>query len=82
MTLLSQASANLIQRQPQLIDTLHCSAALVLLTRYIPDKFKAYVKQCREELGVRLVDRVFADGTKSKWWQFFSKRKFMGKEMQ
>jgi actin related protein 2/3 complex, subunit 3 len=40
------------------------------------------MKQCREELGVRLVDRVFADGTKSKWWQFFSKRKFMGKEMQ
>ena len=46
-----------------------------------PDKFKAYMKQCREELGNRLIERMFADGTKSKWWQFFSKRKFMGKEM-
>jgi actin related protein 2/3 complex, subunit 3 len=46
------------------------------------DTFKAYFKQAREELGLRLVERVFADGAKSKWWQFFSKRKFMGKELQ
>ncbi|KAG5179496.1 actin-related protein 2/3 complex subunit 3 [Tribonema minus] len=46
------------------------------------EMFKAYFKQCREELGTRLIERVFADGTKSKWWQFFSKRRFMGKEMQ
>mmetsp|Transcript_9436 Transcript_9436/g.14238 ORF Transcript_9436/g.14238 Transcript_9436/m.14238 type:complete len:176 (-) Transcript_9436:172-699(-) len=46
------------------------------------DMFKAYLKQCREELGNRLIERVFQNGTKSKWWQFFSKRKFMGKEMK
>jgi len=46
------------------------------------DMFKAYMKQAREELCVRLLDRVFAEGgVKSKWWQSFSKRKFMGKEL-
>ncbi len=45
------------------------------------DAFKAYMKQAREELAVRLVERVFQDGTKSKWWQAFSKRRFMGKEL-
>ena len=45
------------------------------------DAFKAYMKQAREELAVRLVERVFVDGTKSKWWQAFSKRRFMGKEL-
>jgi len=46
------------------------------------DLFKAYMKQAREELCVRLLDRVFAEGeVKSKWWQSFSKRKFMGKEL-
>ncbi len=45
------------------------------------DMFKAYMKQAREELCVRLVEKVFADGGKSKWWQSFSKRKFMGKEL-
>jgi hypothetical protein len=34
------------------------------------DLFKAYFKQAREELCVRLCDRLFdADGTKNKWWQ-------------
>lgn len=47
------------------------------------DAFKAYFKQAREELAQRLVERLFnADGTKNKWWQAFSKRKFMGKELQ
>jgi len=45
--------------------------------------FKAYFKQARSELAVRLVDRLFdKDGVKSKWWQAFSKRKFMGKELK
>ena len=50
----------------------------------IPEKdaFKAYFKQARIELAIRLCDRLFEpDGSKSKWWQGFSKRKFMGKEM-
>ncbi len=47
------------------------------------DAFRAYFKQAREELGLRLVERLFdADGTKNKWWQSFSKRKFMGKELK
>jgi hypothetical protein len=49
------------------------SCKLVLLntvTISTVDLFKAYFKQAREELSVRLCDRVFeADGTKSKWWQ-------------
>lgn len=45
------------------------------------DMFKAYMKQAREELAIRLIERVFPDGAKSKWWQAFSKRKFMGKEL-
>lgn len=32
--------------------------------------FRAYFKQAREELSIRLCDQLFnADGTKSKWWQ-------------
>ncbi|CAN0399689.1 unnamed protein product, partial [Ascophyllum nodosum] len=44
--------------------------------------FKAYIRQCREELAKRLVDRVYEDGTRSKHWMLFSKRKFMGKELR
>lgn len=40
------------------------------------------MRQCREELARRLCDRVYLeDGTRSKHWMLFSKRKFMGKEM-
>mmetsp|Transcript_30683 Transcript_30683/g.66927 ORF Transcript_30683/g.66927 Transcript_30683/m.66927 type:complete len:177 (-) Transcript_30683:162-692(-) len=46
------------------------------------DLFKAYFKQARDELGIRLVGLMFEDGSKSKWWQAFSKRKFMGKELK
>ena len=46
--------------------------------------FRNYMKQAREELAIRLVDKLFDErdnGAKSKWWQSFSKRKFMGKEL-
>eukprot|EP01032_Pedospumella_encystans_P021442 gene21442-24322_t len=47
------------------------------------DLFRTYFKQAREELAVRLCERVFdADGSKNKWWQAFSKKKFMGKELK
>ena len=48
------------------------------------DAFKAYFKQAREELAIRLVQKLFdtPDGTKSKWWQAYSKRKFMNKEFK
>ncbi len=36
------------------------------------DAFKAYFKQARDELGVRLANRLFdEDGSKNKWWQVF-----------
>lgn len=45
--------------------------------------WRTYMKQAREELAIRLCDRLF-DGPaiKNKWWQSFSKRKFMGKELK
>jgi actin related protein 2/3 complex, subunit 3 len=47
------------------------------------DQFRAYFKQARDELGLRLMDKLFnPDGTKNKWWQAFSKRRFMGKELK
>ena len=37
--------------------------------------FRGYFKQAREELTVRLCDRLFdADGTKNKWWQVILKK--------
>jgi len=34
------------------------------------DLFRAYFKQAREELAIRLTEILFnQDGTKSKWWQ-------------
>eukprot|EP00599_Poterioochromonas_sp_BG-1_P015121 CAMPEP_0173157800 /NCGR_PEP_ID=MMETSP1105-20130129/15876_1 /TAXON_ID=2985 /ORGANISM="Ochromonas sp., Strain BG-1" /LENGTH=176 /DNA_ID=CAMNT_0014075405 /DNA_START=56 /DNA_END=586 /DNA_ORIENTATION=- len=47
------------------------------------DLFKSFFKQAREELALRLCERLFdADGTKNKWWQSFSKKRFMGKELK
>lgn len=43
---------------------------------------RAYLKQLREAIALRLPDEVFADGSRSKWWMFFAKRKFMNKELQ
>lgn len=40
---------------------------------WFADLFKAYFKQARDELGVRLVGLLFEDGTKSKWWQVSAK---------
>lgn len=45
--------------------------------------FRSYFKQARTELAMRLLERLFdADGSKNKWWQSFSKRKFMGRELK
>jgi actin related protein 2/3 complex subunit 3 len=34
------------------------------------DAFRAYFKQAREEVSIRLLNNLFdADGTKNKWWQ-------------
>lgn len=50
------------------------------------DTWKSYMKQAREELAIRLVEKVFDEkfqgGKKNKWWQAFSRKKFMGKELK
>jgi len=46
------------------------------------DSMRSYLTQCRQELGLRLVEKVFADGDKpSKWWTCFARRKFMDKTL-
>ncbi|KAI8578967.1 hypothetical protein K450DRAFT_244352 [Umbelopsis ramanniana AG] len=42
------------------------------------DQLRIYIQQLRQEMAVRLVDRVYVDGKPSKWWMCFQKRKFMG----
>lgn len=40
-----------------------------------------YFKTLRTEMGKRMLDIIFKDGTASKWWICFAPRKFMDKEM-
>ncbi|KAL6720279.1 subunit of the Arp2/3 complex [Lecanora helva] len=41
-----------------------------------------YLSQVRQELAMRLLARLYADGpSPSKWWLSFTKRKFMGKSL-
>jgi actin related protein 2/3 complex subunit 3 len=44
---------------------------------------RQYLGQVRQELAMRLLGRVYSDGTgvPSKWWLAFTKRKFMGKSL-
>ncbi|KAE9969292.1 hypothetical protein BLS_003425 [Venturia inaequalis] len=51
--------------------------------RHEAETLRQYMMQMRQELGARLVNRVYADGTDkpSKWWLSFTKRKFMGKSL-
>jgi actin related protein 2/3 complex subunit 3 len=47
------------------------------------DTWRLYMKQGREEVGLRVLEVLYyPDGSKNKWWQCFSKRKFMGKELK
>lgn len=45
------------------------------------DALRSYLTQVRQETAARLVDKVFHDGTPSKWWLAFTKRRFMGKSL-
>ncbi|RLN47253.1 hypothetical protein BBJ28_00002358 [Nothophytophthora sp. Chile5] len=45
------------------------------------ETIRGFLKQLREAIAFRLVDEVFPNGEKSKWWMFFAKRKFMNKEL-
>ena len=42
---------------------------------------RSYLKQLREEMGRRVVAKVYADGPPSKFWLVFAKRKFMNKSL-
>ncbi|KAI9895036.1 MAG: subunit of the Arp2/3 complex [Vezdaea aestivalis] len=46
------------------------------------ETLRQYLSQVRQELGFRLLGRIYAGGdTPSKWWLSFTKRKFMGKSL-
>ncbi|KAI8378169.1 actin-related protein ARPC3 [Choanephora cucurbitarum] len=45
--------------------------------KFQAEQMKQYMQQLRQELVLRLVDRIYVDGHLSKWWMCFSKRKFM-----
>jgi hypothetical protein len=43
---------------------------------------RQYLSQVRQELAMRLLQRLYADGPiPSKWWLSFTKRKFMNKSL-
>ena len=44
------------------------------------DNMRAYLTQCRQELGNRLIQRVYMNGdtiNPSKWWMLFAKKNFL-----
>ncbi|ENN82527.1 hypothetical protein HUJ04_006035 [Dendroctonus ponderosae] len=46
------------------------------------DFMKAYLTQVRQEVGLRVCEKVFGDnGKPSKWWLCFAKKKFMDKSL-
>ncbi|CDW58517.1 actin protein 2:3 complex subunit 3 [Trichuris trichiura] len=47
------------------------------------ETMRSYLQQLRQELGVRLCDKVFDPETDrpSKWWTCFAKRRFMEKSL-
>lgn len=51
--------------------------------RHEAETLRQYMMQMRQELGVRLLGRVYSGGEErpSKWWLSFTKRKFMGKQL-
>jgi hypothetical protein len=54
--------------------SLSCLISVIISLCYrsssVVDLWKAYMKQARDELCIRLCDRLFdADGSKNKWWQ-------------
>ena len=43
----------------------------------------AYLKQCRQHVIERLLDRIYVEGgTPNKHWMMFAKYKFMGKVLR
>ena len=51
-------------------------------SRQESDQMRQYFIQLRQELGQRLVEKVFTpEGKPSKWWMCFTKRRFMDKSL-
>ena len=48
------------------------------------EPLRQYLTQLRQELGYRLLDKVYANDEKNpdKWWMCFSKRKFLNMDME
>ena len=51
------------------------------MTSQEADLCRGYLKQAREEIGRRLIEKVYVDGAPSKFWTTFAKRKFMNKAL-
>lgn len=46
------------------------------------DFLRSYLTQLRQEVGIRVCDKVYGeDGKPSKWWLCFAKKKFMDKSL-
>jgi actin related protein 2/3 complex, subunit 3 len=63
-----------------------CLDYCVLLTYQLfvdIEYLRSYLTQVRQELSVRLIERLYADGTgvPSKWWMSFQKRRFMNRSL-
>merc|ERR1711977_396220 len=52
-------------------------------SRQEAETLRQYLSQVRQELAIRLLARIYEDGSDrpSKWWLSFAKRKFMGKSL-
>jgi actin related protein 2/3 complex subunit 3 len=52
-------------------------------SRQDAELLKQYLTQVRQEIAIRLLARIYEDGSDkpSKWWLSFTKRKFMGKSL-
>lgn len=52
-------------------------------SNYWTEYLRSYLSQVRQELAIRLVDRLYPDGSTqpSKWWMAFQKRRFMHRSL-
>ena len=50
-------------------------------SKHEADMFRGYVRQAREQTGMRLLDKCFISGKPNKFWLAFHHRRFLGKDM-
>jgi hypothetical protein len=65
--------------------TVHCTAhgRATRAPRPLADGWRAYFKQAREELGLRLLEKCYTHdtGVHNKYWMAFANRKFLNKQL-